>query len=143
MGIRRNRENATGLRKVKKPSARQLGDQTDEDGNLERSFKALARKWGVQVYSLDVKRIIPTQSIRLRCQVPLCEFYEICKVCPPNIPSVVEFKEALRDYSKAFLIVLRERIQDVERYRKDFSAELKLGEVVSDLERTAFQHGYL
>ncbi len=115
---------------------------TSMDNGLESAFEAVARKWRVQIINVDIKRIIPKQSIRLKCQVPLCEFYEVCKVCPPNIASVSEFREAIKSYSKAFLVVLQEKIQAIERYRKDFTAELKLGEIVSDLERTAFSHGY-
>jgi predicted metal-binding protein len=113
-----------------------------EERALESSLKAVARKWGVDIYPLDVRTINPLQSIRLKCQVPLCEYYDVCKVCPPHIPSVAEFTEALESYSKAFLVVLREKIKNIDEYRKDFTAELKLAEVVSELELTAFQNGY-
>jgi predicted metal-binding protein len=82
------------------------------------------------------------ESIRLKCLVPVCEFYDNCKVCPPNIPGVTEFREALQSYSKAFLVVLREKIKDINDYREDFSVELKLAEIVSALELAAFHHGY-
>lgn len=114
----------------------------DGGETLETSFEAIARKWGVDVYPLEITKIRPSQSMRLKCQVPLCEYYDVCKTCPPHIPSVAEFREALLDYSKAFLVVLREKIQDLEIYRKDFRAELRLAEIVSDLERSAFQHGF-
>ncbi len=115
---------------------------TDSESPLENSLKAVARKWGAEIYHLDVKKINPMESVRLKCLVPLCEFYDACKICPPNIPGVAEFREALQSYSKAFLVVLREKIINIEDYRKDFSAELKLAETVSALELTAFQQGY-
>ncbi|NIU55795.1 MAG: hypothetical protein GWN67_05190, partial [Phycisphaerae bacterium] len=71
-----------------------------------------------------------------------CEYYDVCKVCPPHIPSVAEFREALSSYHKAFLVVLREKIKNLDVYRRDFSAELKLSEVVSDLELAAFEKGF-
>ena len=114
----------------------------DGYATLENSFETVARKWGIGIYPLDVKQIYPRQSMRLKCQVPLCEYYDVCKTCPPHIPSVAEFREALLDYSKAFLVVLREKIQDLEVYRQDFRAELRLAEIVSDLERSAFQQGF-
>ena len=109
---------------------------------LEKTFVAVARKWGAAVYPLDVKKINPRQSMRLKCLVPLCEYYDVSKTCPPHIPSVSEFKEALNDYQKAFLVVLQEKITDIEDYRNNFSAELKLADIVSDLELAAFQHGF-
>ncbi len=115
---------------------------TDKNSALENSLKAVARKWGAEIYYLDVKKINPMESIRLKCLVPLCEFYDACKVCPPNIPGVAEFREALQSYRKAFLVVLKEKIKDIDIYREDFSAELKLAETVSALELTAFQQGY-
>ncbi len=117
-------------------------EKMDGGETLETSFEAIARKCGVELYPLDIKKINPMQSIRLKCQVPLCEYYGVCKTCPPNIPGVAEFKEALLSYSKAFLVVLQEKIKSIDDYRKDFSAELKLAEIVSDLELSAFQHGF-
>jgi predicted metal-binding protein len=115
---------------------------TDAYRSLRNSFEAAARKWGVGIYPLEIKKIDPTQNVRLKCQIPLCEYFEVCKVCPPHIPSVVEFREALLNYNEAFLVVLREKIIDIQDYRQDFSAELKLAEIVSDLELSAFQHGF-
>jgi len=109
---------------------------------LENILKGVAKKWRADLYPLDVKKITPKESVRLKCQVPLCEFYEVCKVCPPNIPTIIEFKKALQSYSKAFLVVLREKIKNIDLYRKDFNQELKLLEIVSDLELTAFQNGF-
>ncbi len=115
---------------------------TDSESPLENSLKAVARKRGAELYPLDVKKINPMESIRLKCLVPLCEFYDACKICPPNIPGVAEFREALQSYSRAFLVVLREKIINIEDYHTDYSAELKLAETVSALELAAFQQGY-
>jgi predicted metal-binding protein len=117
------------------------GDNMDGGETLETSFEAIARKQGVDIYPLETAKIQCSQSMRLKCQVPLCEYYDVCKTCPPNIPSVADFREALLSYSKAFLVVLREKIQNIDDYRQDFSAELKLADIVSELELAAFQHG--
>jgi predicted metal-binding protein len=117
-------------------------DKTTHDGILEKAFNEIALTSGAKVYPVDIDRIQPNQSVRLKCQVPLCEYYGVCKVCPPNIPTVSEFKEALESYCKAYLVVLTEKIESLEIYREDFSAELKLADLVSSLERTAFEYGY-
>jgi predicted metal-binding protein len=99
---------------------------TDSKSSSENSLRAVARKWGAEIYPLDVKKINPMESVRLKCLVPLCEFYDACKICPPNIPGVAEF---------------REKIINIEDYHTDYSAELKLAETVSALELAAFQQG--
>jgi len=114
----------------------------EKAGNISKALKDLAEQWGIDIYGLDVQKIKPKQSIRLKCLVPLCEFYDVCKVCPPHIPGVEEFREALQSYTGAFLVVYREKIDDIGVYRTDFTAELKLAEIVAALELTAFQHGY-
>jgi predicted metal-binding protein len=118
------------------------GDNMDGGETLETSFEAIARNRGVDIYPLETAKIRCSQSMRLKCQVPLCEYYDVCKTCPPNIPGVAEFREALLSYSKAFLVVSREKIKNIDDYRKDFSAELKLADIVSELELAAFQHGF-
>jgi len=110
--------------------------------DLKNSFEIAAREKGAHIYPLDIKKIRPKQSIRLKCLVPLCEYYDVCKTCPPNIPGVSEFKEALLSYSMAFLVVLRKKIKNIDDFRKDFSAELKLAQIVSDLELSAYQQGF-
>lgn len=110
--------------------------------HISNTFKTLATNAGAELYEIDLRKICPKETVRLKCQVPLCEFYEVCKVCPPNIPSVMEFREALKDYSKAFLVVLKEKIKSIDVYRNDFRAELKLGGIVSQLELAAFRLGY-
>ena len=38
---------------------------------LETSFEAIGQKWGVDIYPLEINKISPNQSMRLKCQVPL------------------------------------------------------------------------
>ena len=110
-------------------------------GVLEQKLKTIALELGVELYELDIRKINPRQSVRLKCMVPLCEYYNVCKVCPPNIPGVAEFREALQDYETALLVVLREPIETLEKYRVEFQAELRLADIVSKLELAAFDHG--
>lgn len=112
------------------------------NGAITKILKSLAAGRGVKIYELDVQKIIPRQSVRLKCQVPLCEYYDVCRVCPPHIPGVDVFREVLRDYSRAFLVVYREKVVDIGAYRTDFTAELRLAEAVAELEFAAFQHGW-
>ena len=125
-----------------KPKKRGAKTRSEIDKTLLTTFTSVAEKEGAGLYPLDVQKIHPKESVRLKCLIPMCEYYEVCKVCPPNIPSVSEFREALKYYTQAYLVVLREKIKDLRLYQDDFSAELKLAEIVNNLEVTAFQQGY-
>ncbi|MCG6880649.1 MAG: DUF2284 domain-containing protein [Deltaproteobacteria bacterium] len=116
--------------------------KTDKGGALETVFMEVAEKYGSELYPIDIGKIDPRESMRLKCQIPLCEYFDACKVCPPNIPSVSAFREALSNYRKAFLVVLREKIEDIKIYQKDFSAELKLADIIAHLELAAFENGF-
>ncbi len=112
------------------------------DEELEKAFLDVAKRHGIDLYPLAIGQINPRESMRLKCQVPICEYFDACKVCPPNIPSVSQFRETLSGYKKAFLVVLKERIEDINVYRKDFRAELKLADIIGHLEKAAFENGF-
>ena len=113
-----------------------------KENGIYDTLRTVAQNCGTEIHELDISKINPTHSVRLKCMAPLCEYYSVCKVCPPNIPGVSEFKEALQDYDRAFLVVWREKIDDIGKYRDDFAAELKLADAVASLELAAFQNGY-
>ena len=50
--------------------------------SISDAFEVLARKAGVEIHEIDAKKICPKESVRLKCQVPLCEkktgSFEIC-----------------------------------------------------------------
>lgn len=109
--------------------------------NIGEIFNTIAKELGGEIYEIDVRKINPQQSVRLKCLVPLCEYYGVCKICPPYIPSVAEFREALEDYTKAFIVLYKEEIDNLEKYRTNFKAEMRLAEIVSALELASFKHG--
>jgi predicted metal-binding protein len=54
---------------------------------------------------------------------------------------VAEFKEALKTYRAALLLVLEEPVANLERLQTDFPAELKLLDLAARLEKQAFLAG--
>ncbi len=40
----------------------------------------------------------------MKCQVPLCPHYGHCLTCPPNVPSMEEFKAVVEKFDSALLI---------------------------------------
>lgn len=109
---------------------------------LVNKLKEAASDAGVDIYEVGMEKIVPKHSIRLKCAAPLCEYYGICKVCPPNIPPIDEFKAALKDYSRAFVVVYSEKVDDIKKYDENFEAELKLSAAVATLEYVATKEGY-
>ncbi|MDA8077413.1 MAG: DUF2284 domain-containing protein [Nitrospiraceae bacterium] len=47
------------------------------------------------------------ERVRLKCQIPLCPHYGRSLTCPPNVPTVDEFRKALKRYRKAVLVQTR------------------------------------
>ena len=127
---------------MSKPKKKEAKTRPEKDKTLLNGLISIVKAEGGDIYPLDVKKIRPKESVRLKCLIPMCEYYEVCKVCPPNIPSVSEFRKALKYYTQAYLVVLREKIKDLSLYQDDFTAELKLAEIVNNLEKAAFQQGY-
>lgn len=109
---------------------------------LEQALKATAAAAGGRLQPVPLSAVKPHWRVRLKCQAPLCEYYGICKVCPPDTSGMELFKAALESYSRAYLIIWREPIGDSDTHNRDFSAELKLAEIVNALERNAYQHGF-
>lgn len=50
------------------------------------------------------------ERVRMKCQIPLCPHYGHTLTCPPNIPTVDEFRKALALYNHAILVQTRSPI---------------------------------
>lgn len=109
---------------------------------IEKLIFDYAEKARVNIFVVDIKEVKPEESIRLKCLVPVCENYGTSKVCPPNIPSVKEFKRCLKKYKKAFLVVLLSEIKKEEMGANVDSAEQRLTEVMNHLDRITFENGH-
>jgi predicted metal-binding protein len=93
-------------------------------------------------------RVIPASSIvidervRLKCLVPLCDKYDQSLMCPPNLPSVAEFRESSRRYSNALFVLLawenRGKVSKTEAKKH----ALRLHKIIHELERKALYLGF-
>jgi len=135
---------------------------------VETDLKALcelAKKSGATgAVSFDARKIVVDERVRLKCQVPVCDDYGRNLMCPPNVMSIQEFRNALAKYAHAILIQLevpmpadvKKEIRSAENvaavyksdkfqvsYKKYFTpAKLKLHRIVNKLESQAFAFGY-
>ncbi|GBE01234.1 hypothetical protein BMS3Bbin06_01919 [bacterium BMS3Bbin06] len=50
------------------------------------------------------RMVVLDERVRMKCQIPLCPHYGRTLTCPPNVPTVEEFKQVLNRYREALLI---------------------------------------
>jgi len=93
-------------------------------------------------------RVIPASTIvidarvRLKCLIPLCDKYNRHLMCPPNLPTVEEFRKSLKKYSKALFVQL-----SLEKNGKVSRSEIRryalaLHKIIHQLEKKALSLGY-
>jgi predicted metal-binding protein len=91
---------------------------------------------------ISVSSIVIDERVRLKCLVPLCDKYDHNLMCPPNLPSVAEFRKSLKRYSKALFVQLALKKKgeiskaEIRRYG------LWLHKIIHQLERRALFSGY-
>ncbi len=56
---------------------------------------------------VPVSKIVVDERVRLKCQIPLCPHFNTTLTCPPNVPTLDEFRKALRRYRTALLVQTR------------------------------------
>jgi predicted metal-binding protein len=91
---------------------------------------------------IPVSSIVIDERVRLKCLVPLCDEYNQNLMCPPNLPSLEEFKKALKKFSKVLFVQLT-----WENKGKSLKAEarrqgLRLHRIIHGLEKRALSLGY-
>ncbi len=91
---------------------------------------------------ITVSSIVVDERVRLKCLIPLCDKYDQHLMCPPNLPSVEEFRRSLKKYSKALFVQL-----SFEKGGKISKAEIRrygllLHQIIHQLEKKAFLLGY-
>lgn len=91
---------------------------------------------------IPVPSIVIDERVRLKCLIPLCDQYNRHLMCPPNLPSVEEFRKSLKRYSKALFVQLSfgktGKVSKVEIRRHG----LLLHKIIHQLERKALSLGY-
>jgi predicted metal-binding protein len=99
--------------------------------------------------------VVVDDRVRMKCLVPRCEHYGNNLMCPPNLPSVDEFRKALSLYKIAILVQCRiENIPMPEgkeltqlaidkSYRAAMAQSMKaMSEILSAMEKECLGMGY-
>lgn len=93
---------------------------------------------------ISARRVVVDPRVRLKCQVPLCPHYGHNLVCPPAVPSPAEFKEILRRYRAAVVVVVSGRLSGSheDRLKQSDHLALELHGLVASLEARAVELGF-
>ena len=97
------------------------------------------------VVLMDVNDIVVDERVRLKCQVPLCDSYYKNLMCPPYVPTVADFRESLKRYSRAILLQVSAKLEKScsdAHSNEVFLPAKKLHELVNFGEKEAFLAGY-
>jgi predicted metal-binding protein len=130
-------------REGKKKSA---ADATALPEKAMKDILARLRQQGATIVKrIDVSNIVVDERVRLKCQIPICDNYGKNLTCPPYVPSVAVFREALARYTDAILIQITTPLP--EAMSSSPSAEIyapakKLHELVNLAEKWAFEYHF-
>lgn len=73
-------------------------------GRLKRLESFAVEKGAGRAKIFSARKVVVDDRVRMKCQIPRCSHYGIGLNCPPNVPTVREFREALALYSSALLV---------------------------------------
>jgi predicted metal-binding protein len=109
---------------------------------MEQLREEAIRLGAVSAKLIPISSIVIDERVRLKCLIPLCDKYNRNLMCPPNLPSVEEFRKSVQRYSKALFVQLV-----LKKKRKISKAEirsygLRLHKIIHQLERKALYLGY-
>ncbi|MFH1079574.1 MAG: DUF2284 domain-containing protein [Pseudomonadota bacterium] len=114
--------------------------------NVLKDIMARLRQQGASaVKRIDISDIVVDERVRLKCQIPICDHYSKNLMCPPFVPSVAFFRDALARYTGAILIQITTPLP--ESMAGGPSAEIytsakKLHELVNLAEKWSFAYQF-
>lgn len=111
-----------------------------------KDIMARLRQQGASaVTQIDIADIVVDERVRLKCQIPLCDSYGKNLMCPPFVPSVAFFRDALARYTRAVLIQVTSPLGDTVHGRPSaevYAPAKKLHELVNLAEKWAFAYQF-
>lgn len=111
---------------------------------LRKVIDTLKKKGASEVRVIKAADVIVDERVRLKCQVPICDSYGKNLMCPPYLPSVADFRDALARYDRALLVQLSVPLHRKAkgRTRAVFDPARVLHELINLGERLCFEAGY-
>jgi predicted metal-binding protein len=88
--------------------SRSLSPSGKNRGSRIKQLVSIAMEKGAyRAKSFSARLVAVDERVRLKCQIPLCPHYGQCLTCPPNVPTVEEFRTALKRYTMAVMVQTR------------------------------------
>ena len=111
---------------------------------IKKVIDTLKKKGASGVQIIRAADVIVDERVRLKCQVPICDSYGKNLMCPPYLPSVADFREALERYDRALLVQLSVALhrKGKGRTKAVFDPARVLHELINLGERLCFEAGY-
>ncbi|NPV05025.1 MAG: DUF2284 domain-containing protein [Syntrophaceae bacterium] len=111
---------------------------------LNRVIDTLKKKGASEVRVIKASDVIVDERVRLKCQVPICDSYGKNLMCPPYLPSVMDFRDALARYDRALLVQLSVPLHRKAkgRAKEVFDPARVLHELINLGERLCFEAGF-
>jgi len=108
MRLRFDSKSNTGTAGTKKieetvPAERKKKEPVSER-TLEEIILLLIEKGATRGKIIDIEDIVVDERVRLKCRIPLCDSFDRNLMCPPRLPSLDEFRQALSRFSSAILV---------------------------------------
>ena len=122
---------------------------TAETAAPEKALKdimARLRQQGAStVKMINISDVIVDERVRLKCQIPICDSYNKNLMCPPYVPSVAAFREALTGYSCAILLQVTAPLTAPVNNSSSidvYAPAKQLHELVNLAEKWAFEYNF-
>jgi len=94
--------------------------QTPIKPDISELEKIALEKGASRARIFPARYVVVDERVRMKCQIPLCPHYGRTLTCPPNIPSVEEFKKTVSLYKTAIMIqTTSPLINKMESYDKE------------------------
>jgi predicted metal-binding protein len=111
-----------------------------------KDIMARLRQQGASaVKMINISDIVVDERVRLKCQIPVCDSYNKNLMCPPHVPSVAVFREALAGYAGAILLQITAPLPEAAADRPSvdvYAPAKKLHELVNLAEKWAFEYNF-
>jgi predicted metal-binding protein len=111
---------------------------------LKKVIDTLKKKGASEVRVIKAADVVVDERVRLKCQIPICDSYGKNLMCPPYLPSVMDFRDALARYDRALLVQLSVPLHKKTKGKTKavFDPARVLHELINLGERLCFEAGF-
>lgn len=109
------------------------------DKSRQKLLAFLKKKGASEAKVIPAGDIIVDERVRLKCQIPLCDSFGRNLMCPPYLPGVAQFREALARYETAVIVQVRASLKETKG--DPFLPARQLHAIINEGEKFAFSFG--